>query len=201
MEADIRRHATAAAGAAADASVGAACIAVTGAAAPAAPAMWFHCLPRVPSPARRYDLFNVRLRLAVFAGSTKRYSLVSLAHSSSAGSEAGGPPAEQQRQGGLYRGPALELLQPEGVLGGSGGKHSHPALQIVLQFGCLLCILSVLRLSLSSVWGNSVGIIHLLAANCPLLPTALCCQPPLQASHMCWLCWMSRGCQRGAPPC
>lgn len=75
----------------------------------------------------RFDLFNVRLRLAVFDGAdaSTRYRLVSLAPGASAAAGAG-----QQR--GVYRGPAVQLLQPGGIAttsgagtcGDSGGQES-----------------------------------------------------------------------------
>lgn len=72
--------------------------------------LWPPCSPC------RFDLFNVRLRLALFQGSPTRYSLLSLAPTSTSGS--GG--SDRQRHSGVHRGPAVEYLQPGGVPG------SHP---------------------------------------------------------------------------
>lgn len=123
-------------------------------------------------------MFNVRLRLAVFAGSTKRYSLVSLEHSFSSGSEGGGPPAEQQRQGGLYRGPALELLQPGGALEGNGGKHCRLVLHSVLQFEVpavlfVSTLVSVLAVLCVSALGGNMRCAALLPTG-PCSPAAPC---------------------------
>lgn len=74
------------------------------------------CSPCPAPPPRqdvcRYDLFNVRLRLAVFEGAdaASRYRLVSLASSSTAAASGGDGPKR-----GVYRGPAVQLLQPGGI--------------------------------------------------------------------------------------
>jgi hypothetical protein len=72
----------------------------------------------------RYDAWNVRLRLAVFvggtSGSTTRYRLLSLAPPSH-GADA------YRAAGGVYRGPAPELLQPGGVEGASAAAGKLPA--------------------------------------------------------------------------
>lgn len=65
----------------------------------------------------RYDAWHVRLRLAVFAGSTSRYHLLSLTpHGTGSGT------ADQRRGTSVYRGPAVELLQPGGVAGVGAGE-------------------------------------------------------------------------------
>lgn len=80
--------------------------------------------PAVPPPPHpslthpsRFDQFNIRLRLAVFEGSTTRYRLLSLAPGPGS---SGSTTAEGQRLG-VYRGPALQLLQPGGVASQAAG--------------------------------------------------------------------------------
>lgn len=68
----------------------------------------------------RYDQLNVRLRLAIFnSPASARFRLVSLAPTSPAGS-AGEAPR------GVYRGPALEPLQPGGMWQAPGGEAAGP---------------------------------------------------------------------------
>lgn len=88
----------------------------------------------------RYDAWNARLRLAVFeggvSGGTTRYRLASLAPRS-AGADA------YRSAGGVYRGPALELLQPGGVEEASAapGKLAYPVLPPHLCVWCMARLL------------------------------------------------------------
>ena len=75
---------------------------------------------------RRCDMWHVRLRLAVFSGSTNRYHMVSLAPTGASGA-AVEPKPDQRRPSSLYRGPSLELLQPGGVR----GAHSEYVLGVL----------------------------------------------------------------------
>ncbi|EFN55641.1 hypothetical protein CHLNCDRAFT_133825 [Chlorella variabilis] len=74
----------------------------------------------------RCDMWHVRLRLAVFSGSTNRYHMVSLAPTGASGA-AVEPKPDQRRPSSLYRGPSLELLQPGGVR----GAHSEYVLGVL----------------------------------------------------------------------
>ena len=78
-------------------------------------------IPPPPPPPPSFDMWNVRLRLAVFTYSTTSYRLLSLA--GGGGGEAGG------KARGVYRGPSLELLQPGGAThaGGDWGTLSARA--------------------------------------------------------------------------
>ncbi|KAL4430621.1 hypothetical protein ABPG75_005877 [Micractinium tetrahymenae] len=144
----------------------------------------------------RSDMWNVRLRLAVFSGaSTTRYRLVSLAPQPAGAASAAESEPPAQRAGGLYRGPAVDLLQPRGAIrSAEGGK--DPAHGAILHAG--------------RGWKSKPSS-HRMCCSCgpavltqfaPLLSLtkpALC---PLQRLLcMCWACLMCLDCQRAAPCC
>lgn len=84
----------------------------------------------LPPPLDRFDMWNVRLRLAVFsAASPTRYRMVSLAHRSATPTATARDKAPTQRAGLLYRGPAVDILQPGGVGGDAGGGEAPAAVR------------------------------------------------------------------------
>lgn len=130
-----------------------------------------------PCCCRRYDQFNVRLRLAVFEGAASaRYRLVSLAHSSSSGAG-----AEPPRSTGVYRGPRIEHLQPGGITRAADGECSIDAKPPTFPPACT-----------TPVTGRPQ----------PTSTLPLRLPPHLQAPRcMRWGCWMCPGCPRAAPAC